>query len=41
MFGHMKAQPILTVAMTPYIEPAVSALFAATENAQPWRWGRW
>ena len=37
MFGHMKAQPILAVASSP-IEPAVAALLAATENAQPARW---
>ena len=37
MFGHMKAQPILTVASSP-IEPAVAALLAATENAQLARW---
>lgn len=37
MFGHMKAQPILTVGMSA-VEPAVNALLAATENAQPARW---
>jgi len=37
MFGHMKAQPILAVE-TPSIEPAIAALLAITENAQPVRW---
>ena len=37
MFGHMKAQPILAVP-TVSIEPAVAALLAITENAQPVRW---
>ena len=37
MFGHMKAQPILAVP-TVSIEPAVTALFAFTERAQPVRW---
>lgn len=37
MFGHMKAQPILAVPAVS-IEPAVAALLAITENAQPVRW---
>jgi len=37
MFGHMKAQPILAVE-TPSIDPAIAALLAITENAQPIRW---
>jgi hypothetical protein len=37
MFGHVKAQPILAVATTS-IDPAVRALLAITENAQPVRW---
>jgi hypothetical protein len=37
MFGHMKAQPILAVP-TVSSEPAVAALLAITENAQPVRW---
>jgi hypothetical protein len=37
MFGHMKAQPILTVGASS-IDPAVGALVAAAENAQPARW---
>jgi len=37
MFGHMKAQPILAVP-TVSTEPAVAALLAITENAQPVRW---
>jgi hypothetical protein len=37
MFGHMKAQPILTVA-TASTDPAIAALLAITENAQPVRW---
>lgn len=37
MFGHMKAQPILAVP-TVSIEPAVAALLAITEKAQPVRW---
>jgi hypothetical protein len=37
MFGHMKAQPILT-AGTSSVDSAVSALLAAAENAQPARW---
>jgi len=37
MFGHMKAQPILAVP-TISTEPAVVALLAITENAQPVRW---
>ena len=37
MFGHMKAQPILAVPTTS-IEPAVAALLAITEKAQPVRW---
>jgi hypothetical protein len=37
MFGHMKAQPILTVP-TSAVEPAVTALVAATENAHLARW---
>jgi hypothetical protein len=37
MFGYMKAQPILAVA-TPSTDPAIAALLAITENAQPVRW---
>lgn len=37
MFGHMKAQPILAVP-TVSTEPAVAALLAITEDAQPVRW---
>jgi hypothetical protein len=37
MFGHMKAQTILAVE-TPSIDPAIGALLAITENAQPTRW---
>lgn len=37
MFGHMKAQPFLA-APTFSIEPAVAALLAITEKAQPVRW---
>jgi hypothetical protein len=37
MFGQMKAQPILAVE-TSSIDPAVAALLAITENAQPVRW---
>ena len=37
MFGHMKAQPVLAVP-TVSSEPAVAALLAITENAQPVRW---
>lgn len=37
MFGHMKAQPILAVP-TVSIEPAVAALLAITDKAQPVRW---
>ena len=37
MFGHMKTQPILTVA-TASTDPAIAALLAITEKAQPVRW---
>lgn len=37
MFGHMRAQPILAVA-TASTDPAIAALLAITENAQPLRW---
>jgi hypothetical protein len=37
MFGQMKAQPILAVE-TSSIDPAMAALLAITENAQPVRW---
>ncbi len=37
MFGHMKADPILTIG-TSAIDPAISGLVAITENAQPVRW---
>jgi hypothetical protein len=37
MFGQMKAQPILAVE-TSSIDPAVAALLAIAENAQPVRW---
>jgi hypothetical protein len=36
MFGHMKAEPILTLDNTSP-EPAIAALVAITENAQPVR----
>ena len=36
MFGHMKAQPILVVSTTS-TDPAIEALLAITENAQPVR----
>ena len=38
MFGHMKAQPILTVGRTSSIGGAVHALIAATDQAQVVRW---
>jgi hypothetical protein len=37
MFGHMKAQPILTVSKGS-VREAVAAVLANTENAQPVRW---
>ena len=37
MFGHMKAQPIFTLD-SPSPDPALAALAAITENAQPVRW---
>ena len=37
MFGHMKAQPMLTLE-TPLPEPAIAALVTLAENAQPVRW---
>ena len=37
MFGHMTAQPILTVEVSSP-GPAIAALVAITENAQPVRW---
>jgi len=37
MFGHMNAQPILA-AGTSSIDPAITALLAITENAEPVRW---
>jgi hypothetical protein len=37
MFGHMKTLPILTVAMAS-TDPAIAALLAIAENAQPVRW---
>ena len=37
MFGHMKAQPLLAAA-TASTDPAIAALLAITENAQPVRW---
>lgn len=37
MFGHMKAQPILTLENSSP-DPAIDALVAITENAQPVRW---
>ena len=37
MFGQMKTLPILTVAMAA-TDPAIAALLAITENAQPVRW---
>lgn len=38
MFGHMKAQPILTVGLGCTVEEAVSSLTDATEGAQAVRW---
>ena len=38
MFGHMKTQPIIKVKPTTLIGESVSALIAATENAQVVRW---
>ena len=38
MFGHMKAEPILTVPPGCSLEEAVSSLIEATEGAQPVRW---
>ena len=37
MFGHMKAQPILTLESSSS-DPAIAALVAITENTQPVRW---
>jgi hypothetical protein len=37
MFGHMKAEPILTLEKSSP-DPAIAALVAITENAQPVRW---
>lgn len=37
MFGHMKTQPLLAVA-TASTDPAIAALLALTEDAQPIRW---
>jgi len=37
MFGHMKAQPILTVGKSS-VQEAVAALLSNTENARPVRW---
>ena len=37
MFGHMKAQPLLTLESSSP-DPAIAALVAFTENAQPVRW---
>ena len=37
MFGHMKAQPILTLENASP-DPAIAALVTITENAQPVRW---
>ena len=37
MFGHMKAQPLLTLESSSP-DPAIAALVAITENAQPVRW---
>ena len=37
MFGHMKAQPILTLENSSP-EPAIAALVTITENAHPVRW---
>lgn len=38
MFGHMKAQPLLTVGLGCSVEEAVSSLTDATEGAQAVRW---
>ena len=38
MFGHMKAQPIISVRPTTVTGEAVDALVAATEKAQVVRW---
>ena len=37
MFGHMKAQPLLTLESSSP-DPAIAALVAITENAEPVRW---
>lgn len=37
MFGHMEAQPILKLESSS-LDPAIAALVAITENAQPVRW---
>ena len=37
MFGHMKAQPLLTLESSSP-DPAIAALVAITENAHPVRW---
>jgi hypothetical protein len=38
MFGHMKAEPILTLRPVPSLEEAIRILIWATEGAQPVRW---
>jgi hypothetical protein len=37
MFGHMKTQPLLTIENSSP-DPAIAALVAITENAEPVRW---
>jgi hypothetical protein len=38
MFGHMKAEPILTLSPTSSVEEAIQILVKATDGAQPARW---
>ncbi len=38
MFGHMKAEPILTLRPASSLEEAIRILIGATDGAQPVRW---
>src|SRR5258708_23951963 len=38
MFGHMKAEPILTLRPASSLEEAIRILIRATDGAQPVRW---
>lgn len=38
MFGHMKAEPILTLRPGSSVEEAIQVLVGATDGAQPIRW---